>query len=248
MFDATKGQQAVTDQVETRSDEFAARFNELKPRQQLTLLEQFNQLLDSPDQVSAFQAGTYAQNSAGQPAAQLGTGTTTATPTSSNAQEGLQAILDDNNVDSGIKQALKRLLTPRDPAHIPVGRDGTPSEIVTTKRELATARAERDQLEAERDTAREELTNERDVNRNGSLAKQLADITAERDAARAERDTARATSGGYDQAAAHAKAEALHKAIRDLTSSRMSNEVAGKQAALDKFGEFARSVGLRSQP
>ena len=234
MFDATKGQQAVTDQVETRSDEFAARFNELKPRQQLTLLEQFNQLLDSPDQVSAFQAGTYAQNSAGQPAAQLGTGTTTATPTSSNAQEGLQAILDDNNVDSGIKLALKRLLTPNDPDHIPVGRDGTPSELVAAKRE-------RDQARTERDAARVELTNERDVNRNGSLAKQLADVTIERDAALN-------SAGGYDQDEARNKAAAVVTAINAQRGKRLSSEVEGKDEVRTKFGEFAQAVGLRRQP
>lgn len=232
MFDATKGQQAVTDQVETLSDEFASRFDELPPRQQLTLLQQFNQLLDAPDQVSAFQAGTYAQNNAGQPAAQLGTGSPSSN--SGNAQEGLQAILSDDNVDSGIKLALKRLLTPNDPDHIPVGRDGTPSELVAAKRE-------RDQARTERDAARVELTNERDVNRNGSLAKQLADVTTERDAALN-------SAGGYDQDEARNKATAVVTAINAQRGKRVSGEVEGKDDVRTKFGEFAQAVGLRRQP
>lgn len=230
MFDATAGRQAITNKIDQMTDRFAAEFedrmSDLSMSEREALVAQLLQVMSGTDS-----ARNFATNSAGQPAAQLGTGSPSSNP--GNAQEGLQAILGDSSVDPGIKLALKRLLTPGDPDHIPVGRDGTPSELVAAKRE-------RDQAKAELDAARVELTNERDVNRNGSLAKQLADVTAQHDAARS-------SASGYDQAAAHAKAEALHKAIRDLTSSRMSNEVAGKQAALDKFGEFARSVGLRSQ-
>ena len=231
MFDATKGQQAVTDQIEARSDEFAARFTSLSPREQLAFLQKANELLDDPNQVLAFQAGTYAQNNAGQPAAQLGTGSPSSN--SGNAREGLQAILSDDNVDSGIKLALKRLLTPNDPDHIPVGRDGTPSELVAAKRE-------RDQARTERDDARVELLHERDPNRNGSLAKQLAEVTAQRDAALN-------SAGGYDQANARTKAQAVLAAVDAQHSRRMSGEVEGKDAVRTAFTNFAQAVGLQRQ-
>ena len=148
MFDATKGQQAVTSQIETLSDEFASRFDELPPRQQLTLLQQFNQLLDAPDQVSAFQAGTYAQNSAGQPAAALGAGTDAAQPTIT-PQQAVQALVDNRSVDSGIKLAIRRLLTPSDPEHIQVESNGTPTELVSIRRELATAQEALEQFQGD---------------------------------------------------------------------------------------------------
>ena len=227
MFDATKGQQAVTDQVETRSDEFAARFNELPPRQQLRMLEQFNQLLDNPDQVSSFQAGTFAQNSAGQPAAQLGAGTTTATQT--NAQDGLQAILNDGAVDPGIKLALRRVLTPTDPGYLPVDREGTPTELVATRQQRDTARTERD-------AARGELVNERDAARNGSLAKLLADVTAERDAARA-------AAGGYDQTTARQRLGEVDEAIDDLVG-KMGGRVEGRNELKQKLNTLLSIIHL----
>ena len=229
MFDATKGQQAVTSQIETLSDEFASRFDELPPRQQLTLLQQFNQLLDAPDQVSAFQAGTYAPNSAGPPAAQLGTGTTTATPTPSNAQEGLQAILGDSSVDPGIKLALRRVLTPTDPGYLPVDREGTPTELVATRQQRDTARTERD-------AARGELVNERDAARNGSLAKLLADVTAERDAARA-------AAGGYDQTAAQAALDAVDQSIEDLVG-KMGGRFEGRNELKQQLNALLRAIHL----
>lgn len=235
MFDATKGQQAVTSQIETLSDEFASRFDELPPRQQLTLLQQFNQLLDAPDQVSAFQAGTYAQNAAGQPAAALGTGRPT-----TNAQEGLQAILDDGAVDPGIKLALKRLLTPSDPDHIPVGRDGTPSELINTRRE-------RDAATAEWNAARAELANERNVAYNGSLAGRLADVTAKLATAIAERNAAQATASGYDQAAARAAAQAVLDAL-NAQRGKMGGDVVGRDDVKAKLTAFANAVGLRAAP
>ncbi len=229
MFDAAKGQQAVTDQIEARSDEFAARFTSLSPREQLAFLQKANELLDDPNQVLAFQTGTYAQNSAGQPAAQLGTGTTTATPTPSNAQEGLQAILGDSSVDPGIKLALRRVLTPTDPGYLPVDREGTPTELVAT-------RQQRDQARTERDAARVELVNERDAARNGSLAKLLADVTAERDAARA-------AAGGYDQAAAQAALDAVDQSIEDLVG-KMGGRVEGRSELKQKLGLLLRAVHL----
>lgn len=239
MFDATKGQQAVTSQIETLSDEFASRFDELPPRQQLTLLQQFNQLLDAPDQVSAFQAGTYAQNAAGQPAAALGTGRPPgSTPT--DAHTGLRAILSDPGVDPGIQRALVRLLTPADPEYLPVDRQGTPVDMIAASRERDAARAERNTAKAERDAAQQELANERSVTHNGSLAKQLATAIA-------ERDTARAAAGGYDQAAARAAAQAVLDAL-NAQRGKMGGDVVGRDDVKAKLTAFANAVGLRATP
>lgn len=229
MFDPTKGQQAADARLDQMSDRLAADavafLNDPsipRARKEAALSAAANIFAD-PDQLTQLAQGTYAQDSAGKPAAQLGTGR-------SNAQEGLQAILDDPQVDGGIKLALKRLLTPRDPDHIPVGRDGTPAELVATRSELASAKAERD-------TARSDLTNERDASRTGSLAKRLADVTA-------ERDDLRANAGGYDQAAAHAKATELVATI-NAQKGKMGGGIDGKDAVLAKVREFVQAVGLR---
>lgn len=254
MFDATKGLQAVIDEVETRSNEFAARFDELTMRQQLTLLQQFNQLLDAPDQVSAFQAGTYAQNSAGQPAAQLQLG---AGGNPSNPREMLAATLRALRASKGQAQGVLRILNgPGDPGHMEVDDRGTWTALVDTEVERDAARAEltreRDEshngslakqladVTAQRDAARAELTNERDVNRNGSLAKQLAEVTAQRDAALN-------SAGGYDQANARTKARAVLAAVDAQHSRRMSGEVEGKDAVRTAFTNFAQAVGLQRQ-
>ena len=228
MFDATKGQQAVTSQIETLSDEFASRFDELPPRQQLTLLQQFNQLLDAPDQVSAFQAGTYAQNSAGQPAAALGAGTDAAQPTIT-PQQAVQAIMDNRSVNSGIKLAIRRLLTPGDPERIQVDDRGTWTALVDT--------------EVERDAALDALANERNPRHHGSLAQQLAAVTAERDAARAERDAARAAAGGYDQTTARQRLGEVDEAIDDLVG-KMGGRVEGRNELKQKLNTLLSIIHL----
>ena len=229
MFDATAGRQAITNKIDQMTDRFAAEFedrmSDLSMSEREALVAQLLQVMSGTDS-----ARNFATNSAGQPAAQLGAGTTTATPNSgSNAQEGLQAILNDGTVDPGIKLALRRLLTPGDPEHIPVGRDGTPSELVA-------ARRERDQARTERDTARVELTNERDVNRNGSLAKQLADVTAARDAARA-------AAGGYNQTAALAALAAVDQAIEDQVG-KMGGRVEGRNELKQQLNALLRAIHL----
>ena len=185
MFDATKGQQAVTSQIETLSDEFAARFTEMGPREQLAFLQKANVLLDDPSQVSAFQAGTYAQNSAGQPAAALGAGTDAAQPTIT-PQQAVQAIMDNRSVDSGIKLAIRRLLTPSDPERIQVESNGTPTELVNIRRELATAQEALEQVRAD-------------------LAQARTDLAA-----------ARNSAGGYDQALARPVLDEVDQAVEDL--------------------------------
>lgn len=229
MFDATKGQQAVTDQVETLSDEFAARFDTLQPRDQLVFLEKANQLLDNPDQVSAFQAGTYAQNSAGQPAAQLGTGRPAVRPTDDDIRKAVATILGAPQLPNGFKQLMRRgydqaasdFLDPQD--------DGTPKIVTDTQ-------TQRDDYKRERDTALGDLANERDPNRNGSLAQKLAAVTAERDSLRA--------TGGYDQNIARNMAGEVIAAI-DAQMGKMGGKVDGKDLVMHRFIRFTQHVGLQ---
>ena len=233
MFDATKGQQAADTRLESLSDQLAADAvaflgdpSIARARKEAALAAAANIFAD-PDQLGRLAQGTYAQNSAGQPAAQLGAGTTTATPT--NAQDGLQAILSDGAVDPGIKSALRRILTPDDPHYLSVDREGTPTELVTTRQQRDTARTERD-------AARVELLRERDPNRDGSLAKQLAAVTA-------ERDTARAAAGGYNQTAAQAALDAVDQSIEDLVG-KMGGRVEGRNELKQQLNALLRAIHL----
>lgn len=229
MFNAANGQQASDARIEEMSDQLAADAvsflqNPSIPRaHKEAAMAAAAAIFADPGQLSQLAQGTYA----GQPAAALG-GRPAITP-----QEGLQAILDDTAVDPGIKIALRRLLTPADPDHIPVGRDGTPSELVATRRE-------RDTAKGERDTARADLANERDPNKAGSLANRLATAIAERDAAQA-------TVGGYDQASARAAAQAVLDAL-NAQRGKMGGDVVGRDDVKAKLTAFANAVSLRAAP
>lgn len=235
MFDATKGQQAADTRLDNLSDQLAADAvaflnNPGIPRaQKEAALGAAADLFADPGQLSQLAQGIYAQNSAGQPAAQLGTGS------QSDPRQQMTEALNAFGASPGQARAILRILNaPGDPGHIEVEADGTPSELVA-------ARRERDQARTERDSARADLTNERDANRNGSLAKQLADITAARDAALN-------SASGYDQGEARNKATAVITAINAQRGKRVSGEVEGKDEVRTKFGEFAQAVGLRRQP
>lgn len=235
MFNAANGQQASDARIEEMSDQLAADAvsflqNPSIPRaHKEAAMAAAAAIFADPGQLSQLAQGTYAQNSAGQPAAALGTGDSS----HANAQEGLRAIMSDDAIDPGIKLALTRLLTPADPDHIPVGRDGTPSELVA-------ARRERDMARTDRDAARVELTKEHDATTAGSLANRLATAIAERDAAQA-------TVGGYDQASARAAAQAVLDAL-NAQRGKMGGDVVGRDDVKAKLTAFANAVSLRAAP
>ncbi len=135
MFDATKGQAAVTEQIEVSSDEFAARFSELQPRDQLAFLRRANELLESPEQVSAFQAGAFAQG-AGQPALQLGGGGASA-PTPAEIANAIKAYVAHTGAPREQENlALRSLLPDGDPAFIKATHGGEPAATVNLQNEL----------------------------------------------------------------------------------------------------------------
>lgn len=172
MFDKGQGQKALTDEVDRRSDEFAALFDDLTPRQQLVFLEKANLLLVDPDSVDAFNSGTYAQNSNGQPAAALGSGSSGGAPVPADLQQALQVIGADSRVTPGMMTAVGRVLSdPNDAGHMAVEPDGTPTE-------LKNARTERDNAKTAKDAAEKELREQKDENHTGSLAQKLRDALA----------------------------------------------------------------------
>ncbi len=181
MFDATKGAKALTDQVETASNEFAVRFNELPPRQQLVFLERANSLLDDPTQVSAFQAGTYVQSSAGQPALQLGGGGTANAPTPAE----LAKSIGDFARNTGLRQeqaelAMRALLPASDRGFVEADAGGEPAAVADLREEIRKLTDPRTvgSPAFERAAAEKALAEIQDPAISGSLAAQLAEANA----------------------------------------------------------------------
>lgn len=171
MFDATKGQQAANTRLNDLSDQIAADAvsfldNPGIPRaQKEAAMAAAAAIFADPDSLSQLAQGVYTQVSpAGQPAARaLGAGKMTG------AQEGLQAILNDSSVDTGVKSLLKRALVPTDPDYLPVDWQGTPTELVNTKRELDTVKTKLAAAENELSATNEDLKKERNKKAAGSF-------------------------------------------------------------------------------
>jgi len=168
MFDATQGNQAIENQVETETNEFAALYMDLSPRKRLVIITKMNELLRDGTSIDAFATGTYAQNTAGQPAKALGSGSS---GVSNDTGEAIRVILADTGLDGGFKHLIRRGYDQSAPDHIEVEADGTPKALRTTERQ-------RDAERTAKETAVQQLADERDPNKNGSLAKQLADAQA----------------------------------------------------------------------
>lgn len=213
MFDATAGRNATIKKIELDTNRFAAevedRMSDLSLSEQEALVKKLLEVVSSVDSARNFTVGQTARRA-------LGTGQYT------DAQEGLQAILNDSSVDLGTKQALRRLLTLADHDHIAVSSDGTPSELIATRHE--------------RDAAQRELENERDATHNGSLAKQLATVVAERDAARA-------AAGSFNETAAQSTLTKVDEAI-DSLSGRLGGRVDGIVELKRELNALLREVHL----
>lgn len=186
MFNATTGRQASTAKIEARSDRIAAnledRLTELSLDDREALMDRLDAVVASTDTTKSFVAGTYAQNSSGQPAQALGSGNTGSTGGSQppTEQEALDALMNSPRLSGGIKNALRRILNPRDPEVIAVDNDGTPSDVAALTTELRRERSDTTagSLAHKAKEAERKLTEERDPNKTGSLAKQLADAQA----------------------------------------------------------------------
>lgn len=167
MFDAEKGRTTVDKMIDGLTDRLAAEFedrmNSLSMTQQEQLVEQLLAVMRDNNLAVSFAAGTYAQNSAGQPAAALGAG---AAPTPNDLQEALNVILAAPGATVGQKAAMTRIFF-GGADHIEVEDDGTPKELIST-------RTQRDTEKRAKDAAERSLNEERDPNKANSLAAQLA--------------------------------------------------------------------------
>lgn len=220
MFDATKGNQKVTDHVDELTDEFAALFTDLKPRQQQVIMSKMNELMSNPDSIDAFSAGTYAQNSSGQPAQALGAGPSSGTVANDPA-EAIKVILADTSVDAGLKHLIRRAFDQSAPDNIEVEADGTPKE-------LKNARKERDTMKTEKEAAEKELKDERDENKTGSLAAKLKDAKA----------NAATPADMVEKSKVKAKVDDLKAAVAHLTAP--VGKVRGKAEVEDAVDELEK--------
>lgn len=197
-------------------------------RAMLDGLEQFEDNLVSMTDGSQL----LALNSSGQPAAQIGAGSSSnGQPAAMDENAALAVLMSSTQVDTGIKIALRRMLDPTHPDPLVVDGRGTPQDITDANTERDAMKAERDTMKAERDTARQELADERNDRKDGSLAKRLADATA---------------AGGMTAPEKAALKQLIEVKVRDrsnaLTTGRMSTDINGHdeldegiEEVLDKF-------------
>lgn len=163
-IDTTSTRGAHTKALNTKAStlvmELEDRLDGMTAAQQHELLDQLQAVLGNEDHTAAFAAGTFAQQSSGKPAAALPVGST---PTPNDLQDALDTIMSAPGATDGQKAALKRIFFPgRD--HLDVEDDGTPKALNAAKEEAR--------------KAKEDLQNEKDPTKSGSLAKQLADAQA----------------------------------------------------------------------
>ncbi len=165
MFNAHEGREASMTKIEAASNQLACDIDDfiadpsISRTEKEALLENLATVVAGRESARSFANGTYAQNSAGQPARALGAGSPAGNnPTSE--QEALGFLLNSGSLPTGVKAALRRLLNPSDPDQIRVGVDGTPVEVGQLRQEVATKTAD--------------LASERDPAKPGSLASKLA--------------------------------------------------------------------------
>ena len=223
-IDTDAARTAHADELNSKASAFVVeledRLDGMTATEQSQLLDRLTAVVSNKDSASAFAAGTYAQDSSGNPARALGGSSSVA-----DENAALQVIMASSNVPPGVKAAIVRIITPSDPAHIQVEDDGTPKA-------LRAAARERDSAKAERDTARTELADERDPAKANSLKAKLdaaitaaatpADMVAKAtikplaEAAKAAADAIKPSLNGG--AALKADAQAKAKAVVDAVS------------------------------
>jgi hypothetical protein len=218
---------ALNDKANAFVMELEDRLDGMTTTEQSSLLDRLAAVVSDKDSTAAFTAGIYAQQSNGQPAAQLGAGSSSANP----EDDALQVIMASTRVPQGVKAAIVRVITPSDPAFIDVESDGTPKAFRAAERE-------RDAVKTERDEARQELQDERDPNKSGSLAKQLAAAQAA------------ATAGGLDPTKVDAVKTALTTA--EIEFGKRKSRAMGPgfvisddqaQAVTDSLAQMRQIVG-----
>ena len=235
MFNADNGRQASSQKIESMSDEFAADFEDFLADPSIdrqvkeSLVKELRDVVANRSTAKEFAAGTYAQNSAGQPAQALGAGSgnqpnppqpqVTPQPGQTMEDAALHVIMTSTQLPQGVKAGIIRMITPSDPNHLPVATDGTPTELVA---------------------ARQALTDERDTNKNGSLAHKLAEterkLAEEKDENKSgslahQLKAAQRNAAGtnmVDKAAILPLVQAVEQAASRLDTHMMSSHIEGK--------------------
>lgn len=217
MFNATTARQTADQQFEELTDKFALEFEDrtagMTNTEKSKLMHRLLDVMTDKNATTAFATGQYAQNSQGQPAAAIGTGQQPPT----NEQEALAFLLASGSLPSGVKQALKRLLNPQDPAHIRVWADGTPEEVSNLRQQVADLTG---QLAAERDPAVA-----------GSLKQRLAAATAAANPSNCVRKDAVKTA-----------LDAVKTALDAVKTSALSSRIEGLEEAKARVANATQLV------
>lgn len=167
MFNASAARLSADDEFEKATDLFAAELEDRTSGLTLTerkqLITNLLAVLSDDNATKTFVAGTYAQAKAnnGSPAQALGSSG------SDPERDALQVLVSSPMVSTGQKHALQRVLAdPKDPGHLRVEADGTPAEVKKLQGEVTN-------LTSDANKAKQELADERDESKTGSLAAKL---------------------------------------------------------------------------
>lgn len=212
--------------------EINERLNELTTDEMVAFMENLVSIARNKNATQQLIAGTYAQNNAGQPALQLGAGSTTdpgaALMTVTLTADEKRLLDGMRNPTSGQQHAMRRLFQNGDAQHIPVEDDGTPSEVATLREKVTT-------LTKQCDKALEDLAEERNESQDGSLAKQLKDAKS--------KTTPPAPADMVEKAKVKSATDAVKDAVGKLSSPMMSKTIEGKSAldkAVDELDKLAK--------
>jgi len=174
MFDADKGRQASDKAIETASNQLAADAVDfladptIDTATKKKAIEEAAAIFANRSSIVSLATGTYAQNTAGQPAAALGAGGSQFDPTQITAQQALAALAGHEPRLGAVMQRMALgLQSPNAPGALVVNQNGEFAELETARREVA-------DKERERALAVRELDEQRDPAHVGSLAHQLA--------------------------------------------------------------------------
>ena len=137
MFDANKGAQVSQARIEAMSDQLATdAVNYLENpsvsrSEKEAAIKAATAIFADPEALKSLASGQFAQNSAGQPALQLGSGNRTP-----DLQEIAQLIKSVAVNQDQAQAAMRFLLPPSDASFLEASRGGVPAEVYTLEREL----------------------------------------------------------------------------------------------------------------
>ncbi len=212
--------------INDKASEFVADLEDsldgLSRTEQIQLFDRLSAVVGSKDSFTAFVNGTYAQDSTGSPAKELIVGSSTKSPEST----VLDTVMASPALPDGVKMAFSRMITPGVSDYIKTEPDGTPTEIISLRKEVVT-------VTNQRDTAMDDLLNEKDPNKSGSMAAQLKEA---QEASATPADMVKKDD-------LKPLIEEAKTAASDLTTSIGSNTVKGKPEVVAKINDAIAALG-----